>query len=184
MIHRRTLIASLAAAAMLLTTPALSQQAVTKNLEISDGFARETPPMARVGIAYLTITSLGEADRLVGYSTPACNRPELHTHIENDGIMQMRQVEAVEVPAGGVAELKPGGLHLMMIDLNQRLEEGATVDITLVFENAGEVAVTVPVLGVGAMEFESACAGHGMGEGTAMRHADSDGACMGMDEAG
>ncbi|HCQ67229.1 MAG TPA: hypothetical protein DIU07_19720 [Rhodobacteraceae bacterium] len=151
MFHRRALIASLASIALFVTSPAFGQQAVTENLEISGGFARATPPMARVGIAYLTITSLGEADRLVGYSTPACNRPELHTHIENDGVMQMRQVEAIEVPAGGVAALKPGGFHMMMIDLTEQLVEGGTVALTLVFEEAGEVGLEVPILAMGAM---------------------------------
>jgi len=151
MFHRRALIASLASIALFVTSPAFGQQAVTENLEISGGFARATPPMARVGIAYLTITSLGEADRLVGYSTPACSRPELHTHIENDGVMQMRQVEAIEVPAGGVAALKPGGFHMMMIDLTEQLVEGGTVALTLVFEEAGEVGLEVPVLAMGAM---------------------------------
>lgn len=150
MIPRRTIIARLAAAAMLLATPAIAQQAVAENLEISGGFARATPGMARVGIAYLTITSLGEADRLLGYTTPACNRPEMHMHAEQDGVMMMRQVEAIDVPAGGVAELKPGGLHLMMVDLNGQLIEGETVDLSLIFERAGEVAVTVPILAVGA----------------------------------
>ncbi len=151
MFHPRALIAHLLAAAVALTSPAFAQQAVTEGLEISGGFARATPSLAKVGIAFMTIRSLGAADRLVGYTSPACNRPEMHTHIEQDGVMKMRQVEAIEVPAGEVVELKPGGLHLMMIDLNEQLVEGGTVDFTLVFETAGEVAVTVPILGVGAM---------------------------------
>lgn len=151
MFQRRTLIAGLAAAALFSTGPAFAQHAMTDNLEVTGGFARETAPMAKVGAAFMTIRSLGEADRLVAYTTPVCNRPELHTHIENDGVMQMRQVEAIDVPAGGVVELKPGGFHLMMIDLNQQLVEGETVAITLVFERAGEVAIEVPVKAMGAM---------------------------------
>ena len=151
MFHRRALIAHFAAAAVCLATPAFAQQAATENLEITGGFARATPSLAKVGIAFMTIRSLAEADRLVGYSTAACNRPEIHTHIENDGVMQMRQVDAVDVPAGGVAELKPGGFHLMMIDLNGQLVEGETLDLTLMFEKAGEVALQVPILAAGAM---------------------------------
>lgn len=151
MFHRRTLIASLASATLILASPVFGQTAMTENLEITGAFARATAPMARVGAAFMTIRSLGVADRLVGYATPVCNRPELHTHIENDGIMQMRQVEAVEVPAGGVVELKPGGYHLMMIDLNQQLVEGETIPLTLTFEKAGDVALEIPVLPIGAM---------------------------------
>ncbi|MEZ5722725.1 MAG: copper chaperone PCu(A)C [Paracoccaceae bacterium] len=151
MYHRRTLIAGAAAAVLCSALPATAQQATTDTLEISGGFARATPPMARVGAGFLTIRSLGPADRLVGFSTPACNRPELHTHIAEGDVMQMRRIEAIEVPAGGVARLEPGGAHLMMIDLNAPLEEGGTVALTLVFETAGEVPVEVPVLGIGAM---------------------------------
>lgn len=152
MFHRRTLIAGFASAALLLTSPAFSQTATTDNLEITGGFARETAPMARTGAAYMTIRSLGEADRLLSYTTPVANRPELHTHIAGEnGVMQMRQVEAIEVPAGGVVELKPGGLHLMMIDLTQQLVAGDTVAITLMFEKAGEVAIEVPVKSIAEM---------------------------------
>ena len=106
--------------------------------------------MATAGAAFLTITSLGGADRLVGFATPACNRPELHTHIDDNGVMRMRQVEAIEVPAGGTAELKPGGLHLMLIDLNGPLVEGESVVVTLMFETAGAVEVTLPIKAAGA----------------------------------
>lgn len=151
MIQRRAFVASLALAGVFFSTSAGAQLASTDSLEISAGFARATAGKAKAGAAFVTITSKGGADRLVAFSTPACNRPELHTHIENNGVMQMRQVEAIDVPAGGTAELKPGGLHLMMIDLNSPLIEGETVDITLVFEKAGEVPVTLPIKGFGAM---------------------------------
>ena len=150
MIHRRTMIAGLAAAGFF-ATATQAQQAKTETLEVSGAFARATPPTSKTGVVFLTIRSLGSADRLVGYTTPACNRPELHTHIDNNGIMQMRQVEAIDVPAGGVAELKPGGFHLMLIDLNGPLTEGETFPVTLEFETSGPVEIEVPILGVGAM---------------------------------
>lgn len=147
---RRNLVASLALAATLFSLPASGQDARTENLEISGGFARSTASMAVAGAAFLNISSLGEADSLVAFSTPACNRPELHTHINDDGVMRMRKIEAIDVPAGGMAELAPGGLHLMLIDLNAQLIEGETVEMTLIFENAGEVSVTLPIKGPGA----------------------------------
>lgn len=148
--QRRVFIAG-CAAALLVAGPLAAQEAQTDSLEITGGFARATAPMAKVGAAFLTIRSLGPADRLLGYETPACNRPELHTHIESDGVMQMRQVEAIEVPAGGEAVLEPGGFHLMMIDLNAQLVEGGTVALTLLFEQAGAVALEVPIVALGAM---------------------------------
>ena len=74
----------------------------------------------------------------------------MHTHINDDGVMRMRQVEAIDIPAGGVAELKPGGLHLMMIDLTRQLVEGETVEVTLEFETAGTVTLTLPIKAPGA----------------------------------
>ena len=149
MIHRRSMIAGLAAAG-LLANPTRAQDATTETLEISGAFARATADMAMAGAAFMTITSRGAADRLVAFSSPACTRPELHTHINDNGVMRMRQVEAIDVPAGGTVELKPGGLHLMMIDLTRQLVEGETVEVTLVFESAGEVSVTLPIKAPGA----------------------------------
>lgn len=151
MIHRRAFVASLTLAGALTAAPAWAQQASTENLLISGGFARATASMMTAGAAFMSIESKAEADRLVAFSTPACNRPELHTHINDNGVMQMRQVEAIDVPAGGAAVLQPGGLHLMMIDLTGQLVEGETLELTLVFEKAGEVSLSVPVKSAGAM---------------------------------
>jgi len=151
MTTRRALLAVLAASFALGALPAAAQEAHTDTLDITGGFTRATTAMAQAGAAFMTITSLGPADRLVAFRTPACNRPELHTHINDNGVMMMRQVEAIDIPAGGSAALAPGGLHLMMIDLNTQLIEGESVELTLVFENAGEVTLSVPVKGIAAM---------------------------------
>lgn len=150
MFIRRAFVASLALAGILFAAPARAQDARAETLDITGGFARASAGMAMAGAAFLTITSKGEADTLVAFTSPACNRPELHTHINDNGVMRMRQVDAIEVPAGGAAELKPGGLHLMLIDLNAQLIEGETVEVTLVFAKAGEVPVTLPIKGPGA----------------------------------
>ncbi|WP_319823509.1 copper chaperone PCu(A)C [Thalassovita sp.] len=148
---RRAALVSLALACCMSAVPALSQDARTETLEISGGFTRASPKMAQVGAGFLTIRSLGEADRLVGFTSPACTRPELHTHIHDNGVMRMRQVDAIDIPAGGKVALQPGGLHLMMIGLTAPLSEGDTVPLTLIFEQAGEVQISLPVKGPGAM---------------------------------
>ncbi len=148
---RRSLLALGAAMSVLSAFPLCAQQASTDNLEISGAFVRATPAMAVAGAGFLTITSKGEADTLLAFRTPACNRPELHTHLNEDGIMKMRQVDKIDVPAGGSAVLESGGLHLMFIDLVAPLVEGDSVDVTLVFEKAGDVAITMPVKKAGAM---------------------------------
>jgi hypothetical protein len=73
------------------------------------------------------------------------DRAELHESDMQDGVMRMRAVEAVEVPAHGQAALEPGGLHVMLIGLKAPLEEGGSFALTLVFENAGEVEVVTTI---------------------------------------
>lgn len=150
--NRQTLFAGAAALLALGASPALSQEASVENLNITGGFMRAAPKTAPAGAAFLLISSTGPADRLVGFSSPACLVGELHTHIHDNGMMRMRQVEAIDVPAGGSVALEPGGFHLMCIGLVEPLVEGQTIPVTLTFENAGEVQMTLPVKAAGAMD--------------------------------
>jgi len=148
---RRIFLGAASAAIALAASPLLAADVTTENLEITGAFSRATPAMAMAGAGFMTIKSLGEADVLLGFKSPGCERPELHTHIQDEGVMRMRQVDSIEIPAGGEAVLKPGSLHMMFIKLTGQLVEGETIDATLIFEKAGEVAVTLPIKGPGAM---------------------------------
>lgn len=96
------------------------------------------------GGGYLTVTS-PSGDRLLGGSTPAAERLELHSMAMDDGVMRMREVPAIDLPAGETVNLAPGGLHLMLIHPKQALNAGDTVPLTLRFEKAGEVTVQAKV---------------------------------------
>lgn len=146
---RRTALFTAAVFSVFAALPVAAQDAQTDALEITGGFARASVSMN--GAGFLTIQSKGEADRLIGFRSALVKRPELHTHINDNGIMKMRQVEAIDVPAGGEVALRPGGLHLMMMGLTGHLTEGDTVDVTLIFEKAGDVEVKLPVKKPGAM---------------------------------
>lgn len=87
----------------------------------------------------------GEADRLVSARTAVAGAVELHRSAIEDGVMRMRQVEAIEVPARGETSLEPGGYHLMLIGLNRQLEEGDRFEIVLGFERSGERTIEVEV---------------------------------------
>lgn len=150
-LSRRAALLSLSALCAAPALPAFAQQAQTATLDISGGFTRASPKVAQAGAAFMTIRSRGGADRLIGFTSPNCTQPELHTHIHDNGMMKMRRVEAIDIPAGGEALLKPGGLHLMLIGLTTPLTEGATVPVTLIFEQAGEVPLSLPVKAAGAM---------------------------------
>jgi len=140
----RSLLAALAAVCLTLS-PAAADPVTHGDLTIAGPSARPNLPN-RPTAAYMTISNAGAADRLIGARSPAFGRIELHTMEMADGVMKMRMVEAIEVPEGGIAELKPGGLHLMLFDAKELYADGAEVAITLIFETAGEVEVTVPVL--------------------------------------
>lgn len=97
--------------------------------------------------AYMVVANSGDsADAIVSAATDVAETVELHTVEEGDnGMMQMRPVERIEVPAGGEAELRPGGFHVMLIGLKQDLNEGDTVDLTLTLEQGGEIEISAPV---------------------------------------
>jgi hypothetical protein len=95
----------------------------------------------------MTITNTGQTDdTLVAATTDVSEAVELHTMSMTDGVMRMRQLEGgVPLPAGETVKLEPGGLHVMLIGLNDRLEKGETFAMTLTFENAGQLEVEATV---------------------------------------
>ncbi|MFN7168084.1 MAG: copper chaperone PCu(A)C, partial [Pannonibacter sp.] len=100
-------------------------------------------------------------------SAPVTDRTELHEMAVIDGVMKMREMEGgIPVPAGATVELKPGGLHVMFMDIKQPLKEGETLPITLTFEKAGTVTVDMPIAKIGAKEMNhdmhGGHGGHGM----------------------
>jgi hypothetical protein len=122
---------------------------VLAQVRIEEPWARATAPGAKVGAGYLKITS-GSADRLLGASSPAAQRVELHITVKEGEVLRMREVKAYDIPAKGGLELKPGGAHLMLVDLKAPLKEGGKVPVTLRFEKAGEVKVELQVRALGA----------------------------------
>ncbi len=119
-------------------------------IEIKDAWVREVPPTSKMSAAYMLIENKGdEGDRLVGASSDVSKITELHETIEG----KMRKVKVIEVPAGKSVELKPGGYHIMLINLEKPLKEGDKVSITLKFEKSGKVEVSAPVKkGAGTMK--------------------------------
>ncbi len=166
MLKLRSLSIALMTGAFVLGGLALSSNLPTSDLQanefkkgdlmIDHPFARASIP-DRPGAAYATIKNMGgEDDRLVSARSPKAARVELHTHIMENGVARMRPVEAIDVPAGGTAELKPGGNHIMLFKLDKHLSEGETFPLILSFEKAGdvEVEVNVEAMGSGGMKHE------------------------------
>lgn len=131
--------------------------------KVSDAWARPTVQGQQGGGGFMTITGGAVADRLVGARAAVAERMELHTMAMEGNVMRMREVPAIDVPAGGTVKLAPGGLHLMFMGLKQPLANGSTVPVTLRFEKAGEMTVELKVMPrpMGGAEARHDHKGHG-----------------------
>jgi copper(I)-binding protein len=124
-----------------------SNEVKVGNLRIENPQARATVPAQKMSGGFLKIENKGGADKLLSASSPASKTMELHTMTMDGNVMRMREVKSIDIPANGKVELKPGGLHLMFIDLKSQLKPGLSVPVKLKFEKAGEVEVKFKIGG-------------------------------------
>jgi len=165
----------LATAALLvaMAMPALAQGASTATIAVQQPWARATPAGAMTGAVYMTLVNKsGSADRLTGASSDVAPTVQIHEMSVVNGVMQMRQLaNGLPIPAGGTVTLKPGGYHVMLIGLKKPLAPGQTLPLTLVFEKAGNISVTVPIQAMGAEQDKGGGMGNmGTMQGGAMGH--------------
>jgi len=130
-------------------------------LTVEGAWARNAPKTAHAGAAYLVVKNDGKAaDALVGASSPVSGMVQVHESYVVESptgsampgasaatgtVMGMRPVARIDIPAGGSIELKPGGYHIMLMELKQELKAGDTIEITLMFEKAGPVTAKAEV---------------------------------------
>ena len=121
-------------------------------MHITEPWTRVTPKGASTAAGYMTVTNKGSTpDRLSCASSDAAVQCQIHTMSMEGGVMRMRPVEGgLEILPGQSVTLKPGGLHVMFMDLKHPLEPGKTLEATLKFEHAGTVKVEYPILALGA----------------------------------
>jgi len=94
------------------------------------------------GVVYMTIRNSGSApDRLLTIESPVAGASELHASIDSSGIMSMRPLDGIDIPADGTVVLKPGGFHIMLVGLKRDLRLDDTFDVVLRFEHAGAITV-------------------------------------------
>ena len=129
----------------LIALPASAQVSVERP------WSRATPPGAKIGVGFLRLKNAGAAaERVITVSSPVAGRVEMHVTMREGDVMKMRQVDSFEIPAGGTFELKPGGAHLMLVDLKRPLAKGERVPLTLKLESGGELQVDLAVEPLGA----------------------------------
>ncbi len=124
-----------------------AQQSTGPQIKIEDAWARPSAGADVNGAIYFRIVNDGkETDKLISADTPSAQAAEVHESMaDNNGVMSMKPRENVEVPAGEEVEFKPGGLHIMLVNLKQPLTVGDEVQLTLHFEKAGEIQLNVKV---------------------------------------
>ena len=137
----------------LAAVPVRAADLTAGDLTIEAPWARASIGAARAGAAYLTIVNRGAAiDRLVSVEASLAKRAGLHRTLNEYGVMKMRPAGTIEIPPGATLGLEPGGLHVMLMGLQGPLVEGESFAMTLTFERAGSVELTVPILSATAQQ--------------------------------
>jgi copper(I)-binding protein len=158
-----TMLSGIALMAVLQVPSARAEEIRAGDLVITQAWSRATPGGAKVGGGYLTIENKGTMpDRLIGGTAEVASKVQVHEMTMDDGVMKMRPVEGgLTIDPGKTVKLAPSGYHLMIMGLKSPLKQGDKVPVTLEFEKAGKVAVTLDVEGIGAQ-------GPGSGDGMKM----------------
>lgn len=117
--------------------------------QVDHPWARASAGNARNGAVFLTLTGKGAPDRLTGVSSPAAESADLHESIDDKGVMKMRPAAGLDLPPGKPVTLAPGGYHVMLMGLKAPLKTGDTFPLTLRFEHAPAMTVTVTVEAIG-----------------------------------
>ncbi len=146
------ILALAALSAAMFAAPVRADDVKAGDLVISQAWSRATPGGAKVAGGYLTIENKGSAaDRLVSVSADIAGKAEIHEMAMDNGVMKMRPLDkGLVIDPGKTVKLAPGGNHLMLQELKGPFKQGDKVPLTLQFEKAGKVAVSLDVQAVGA----------------------------------
>jgi periplasmic copper chaperone A len=126
------------------------QMATIGAIAVHDAWARASLGQTGTSAVYMTVEASGDqGDRLIGAASPVAARAELHTSVMDGGVAKMRPLAAFEIAPGERTVLAPGGPHIMLIGLRDKLVEGEALPLSLTFEDAGTIEVEVPIRGVG-----------------------------------
>jgi copper(I)-binding protein len=171
------------AAALSAASPAAAGDLDVGSIHISQPWSRATPKGATTGAGYMTLTNKGTVpDKVSCVSDDASTQCQIHSMTMEGGVMKMRPAEGgLEIKPGESVSLKPGGNHMMFLQLKHPLEQGQTVKATLKFDHAGAIDVEYPVLAIGAPAPGASGAGSMMQESGGAMHMQGGG-MMQMDK--
>jgi len=141
---------------------------VAEEVVVDQAFARAAIQQQRNSAAFMKITSPVNASAIVYAKSPVADIVELHTHINDNGVMRMRKINQIDLPTNQMVSLQPGGLHIMLLGLNRDLKPGEKVDVKLGFSDGSEKDLSVPVQMV-KMGKMKGMKGHDMSDGKPMK---------------
>jgi copper(I)-binding protein len=148
-------------------------ESAAERVQVQDPYVRAVPPGQPNSASFMTLHNGDSRDHaLVGAESPVARVVELHTHTMRDGMMQMRPVERIALPAGAATSLQPGGFHVMLIGLQKTLVPDQTVSLSLIFEDGSKAQVSAPVRKLQMHMHQQTDHGkhHGEGEHTPQEH--------------
>jgi len=116
------------------------------DIEVKNPFAREVPPGAPASASFMMLkNNSGKAIKIISAESDIAKVVELHTHTNDNGVMRMRKIDFIEIPANGMTELKPGGLHIMLIGPKEPLKASQTIEVKLNYADGSSETVAMPV---------------------------------------
>jgi len=167
----KTTFAALALGALTALSSMQALAAQADHITVENPFAREVPPGAPASASFMKLSNnSGEDINIVEANSTISKVVELHTHTNDDGVMRMRKIPQITVPANGMTMLKPGGLHIMLIGPHQPLKMGQTVKVNLKFADGSSKEVSMPVKSLKGMPMMKHKMDHGNMENGHMNH--------------
>lgn len=126
-----------------------------QKISVSNPYAREVPPNAMASASFMMLKNSSDKDiYLIEADSTVAKTVQLHTHVNDNGVMRMRQVPNIKIPAHGMTKLQPGGYHIMLIGLKQPLVSGHQIQVTLTFKDGSHKIVEMPVKSVMGMQMQ------------------------------
>ena len=139
--------------ALLLSHPLNAEGRASDDIRIENTFARAAIPGMHMSGAFMVIHNDGDTEHLlVDATSSAARHVELHAHIEEDGMMRMRRMAHFHLKPGQAKTLKPGGLHIMLMGLQEEMKEGSNITVELIFQDDSRTLITVPVKSISASQ--------------------------------
>jgi copper(I)-binding protein len=149
---KHPLIANAFALVLALATSAQAEPSRIGDIVVEQAWARATTPSAKIGATYLVLKNTGsQPDRVLSMEAPVASHAVAHQTRQEGDVSRMSEADPLSIPPGGALKMKPGGMHIMLMELNSGLKVGQQFPLTITFEKAGTIEVPVKVGKPGAI---------------------------------